>query len=84
MVCNKMSMSNLYHTGVQVMMFRPQPSLVVRDVLDIAVHRDAALLDLLALCAHEVLDGTVLAVLRDFLQMSVRVLSTSPLHLHSP
>jgi hypothetical protein len=26
----------------------------------------------------------VLAVLRDFLQMSVRVLSTSPLHLHSP
>lgn len=42
-------------------------SLLARRVLDVAVHRDAALFDLLALGAHKVLDRAVLAVLCDFL-----------------
>jgi len=43
--------------------------LLLGRVLDIAVHRDAALFDLLPLCAEQVLDGAQLAVLCRFLQL---------------
>jgi hypothetical protein len=45
-------------------------SLLAGRILDIAIHVNAALLDLLALGAQEVLDRTELAVLCDFLEVS--------------